>query len=108
MAPCSPRRWLAAPGFPLYHTSVIFVKCFLHKKYTNQILDFCVFLPIVFADGVWYYNIRVKEEHLRRLVMTDKVRKIIDAWYSEYCRTHGTAPTWGELTAKIAEVEKRG
>lgn len=40
--------------------------------------------------------------------MTDKVRKIIDAWYSEYCRTHGTAPTWGELTAKIAEVEKRG
>lgn len=38
--------------------------------------------------------------------MSKEVQKIVDAWYDGYVKEFGRSPSWGELTAKIAEIEK--
>lgn len=38
--------------------------------------------------------------------MSKEVQKVVDVWYDEYVKEFGKSPLWGELIAKIAEVEK--
>ena len=38
--------------------------------------------------------------------MKQEVQKVVNAWYDDYCKKFGKTPTWDELIAKTAEVEK--
>ena len=41
--------------------------------------------------------------------MTDKeIQARIDAWYKEYCKKNGKAPTCGEFIEAIKKIEKEG
>jgi len=40
--------------------------------------------------------------------MTKEIQAKVDAWYKEYCKKNGKAPTWGELVEATKKIEKGG
>lgn len=47
-----------------------------------------------------------KGREVTSMRMNKEVQKVVDAWYDDYCKKFGKTPTWSELIAKAAEVEK--